>query len=139
MIGYVDTSAVVALAFDEHHAARVARSVSGMSHLVSSDLLEAEMRSACRRRGFPMPTTVLSAIHWVHPHRRLSREMAIAENAGPLRGADLWHVANALYLEPEPAELAFVTLDRRQEKVAAGLGFRVLPSRWLASGTSSTP
>ena len=62
MIGYVDMSAITVLAFDEHHAARVARSVSGMSHLVSSNLLEAELRSACRR-----------------------------QNAGPLRGAGIWH------------------------------------------------
>ena len=44
-------------------------------------------------------------------------------NAGYLRGADLWHVATALYVTPEPGEISFITLDRRQRNVAMALGF----------------
>lgn len=42
---------------------------------------------------------------------------------GYLRGADLWHLACALYLVEDPPEISFVTLDDRQRTVAAGLGF----------------
>lgn len=41
------------------------------------------------------------------------------------RGADLWHVASALYVAPSPADLYFLTLDERQRSVAATLGFRI--------------
>ena len=42
-----------------------------------------------------------------------------------LRGADLWHVATALYIFDEPSEVTFLTLDRRQGEVAGALGFQV--------------
>jgi hypothetical protein len=39
------------------------------------------------------------------------------------RFSDLWHVACALSLDPTAAELAFITLDVTQRKVAAAVGF----------------
>lgn len=45
---------------------------------------------------------------------------------GYLRGADLWHVATALYVSPDPSELAFVTVDTRQGTAAEALGFVTL-------------
>ena len=44
-------------------------------------------------------------------------------DAGYLRGADLWHVAAALFVAHEPGSIAFLTLDRRQRAVADTLGF----------------
>ena len=44
---------------------------------------------------------------------------------GYLRGADLWHVATALYVSPQARNLSFATLDARQNAVAAALGFRI--------------
>ena len=44
-------------------------------------------------------------------------------SAGYLRGADLWHLASALYLAGNPRNLPFITLDERQEVVARKLGF----------------
>jgi hypothetical protein len=55
----------------------------------------------------------------------LTDEISRVLSAGYLRGADLWHVACALYLEPEPDELVFLTLDASQKAVAAKLGFSV--------------
>ena len=43
---------------------------------------------------------------------------------GYLRGADLWHIATALYMFDEPSDITFLTLDRRQGDVAAALGFQ---------------
>ncbi|MEW5918795.1 MAG: hypothetical protein AB1762_20505, partial [Gemmatimonadota bacterium] len=39
--------------------------------------------------------------------------------------ADCWHLATALYLAPDPAELTFVKLDDAQRRVAKSLGFRL--------------
>ncbi|HEX9564514.1 MAG TPA: hypothetical protein VF981_11105 [Gemmatimonadaceae bacterium] len=35
-----------------------------------------------------------------------------------------WHLATALYVMPDPSQLAFVTLDATQRKVARALGFK---------------
>ena len=50
---------------------------------------------------------------------------------GYLRGADLWHVATALYVSPQARNLSFATLDARQSDIAAALGFRILPEAEL--------
>lgn len=123
-VAYVDTSAIVAIAFAEEGWETMAGSLSGFSRLVSSNLLEAELRATCTREDRPVPLELLARIGWIHPNRPLSREMKTALDAGSLRGADLWHVATALFAAPEPDAIAFVTLDRRQAKVADGLGFR---------------
>lgn len=43
--------------------------------------------------------------------------------AGYVRGADLWHLAHALFLAGQQQLGAFVTLDQRQGQLAAQLGF----------------
>lgn len=68
---------------------------------------------------------MLGRIEWVFPDRALTQEMERVLAAGRLRGADLWHVAHALYLAPEPGTMTFLTGDRRQREVAAAVGFRV--------------
>lgn len=123
-VAYVDTSVMVAIAFGEGGAAALADRLTGYSRLVSSNLLEAELRAACRRERQPVPAHLLARIGWILTHRPLTGEMETALEAGSLRGADLWHVASALYATPEPAAIAFLTLDRQQARVAAALGFR---------------
>ena len=59
------------------------------------------------------------------PDRTLSAEIGRVLAAAGLRGADLWHLACALYLEPEPDELVFLTLDPPQRTAASRLGFSV--------------
>lgn len=125
-VAYVDTSAIVALAFDEDGAAALADDLVCFSRLVSSNLLEAELRATCQREGRPVPDHLLARIGWILNDRPLTREMETALAAGSLRGADLWHIATALYAAPEPGTISFVTRDRRQAKVAAALGFREL-------------
>ena len=46
--------------------------------------------------------------------------------AGYLRGAELWHVATALYVAVRPEDLPLATLDARQGEVAEALGFPVV-------------
>jgi hypothetical protein len=70
----------------------------------------------------------LASIEWVNPERNLARETARLMSTGVyLHGADLWHLACALYLAGDADQLPFLTLDRDQAKAAARLGFRVLP------------
>ncbi len=122
---YVDTSLLVAVALrEEEHQQHVAR-LDSARHLVSSNLLEAELRSALLRElTFAVPQ-LLRRIEWIFPDRVLTREIERVLAVGRLRGADLWHVATALYLEPSPSELTFLTADIRQREVAAAVGFQV--------------
>ncbi len=66
---------------------------------------------------------LLSWITWIYPNRPLSAEFGQITALGYLKGADLWHLANALFLAPDGKDLAFVTLDARQKQVARRLGF----------------
>lgn len=121
---YVDTSWLVAITFDEPGARRLAGTVARVQTTLASNFLEAELRSALAREGVDdRPEPLLSWITWVYPNRPLTPELDRALAFRYLRGADLWHLATALFLAPEPKELAFLTLDQKQGEVAARLGF----------------
>ena len=122
-VAYVDTSAVVAIAFGEEGCEELAHRLDGFSRLVSSNLLEAELRAACAREGRPVPEGLLSRIGWILTEGPLSEEIRIALAGGYLRGAALWHVATALHAAPEPGAISFITLDEGQAKVARALNF----------------
>ena len=123
-IAYVDTSCLAAIAFSEPGWEAVAARMARFDILVASNLLEAELRSALVRNGCQVdPGALLATITWIHPDRALSPEYIRVLATGPLRGADLAHLACALYLSPQPAELAFVTLNVQQGAVAGAVGF----------------
>jgi len=134
-VAYVDTSAIVALAFNEEGAEALANHLAGYARLVSSNLLEAELRAACRGERQPVPVHLLARISWILTHRPLSPELETTLEAGQLRGADLWHVATALYAAPEPEAIAFCTLDRHQASVASELGFQAGAAEHVRSST----
>jgi len=123
-VAYVDTSALVAIAFGERGGKVLARRLEQCDELFSANLLEAELRASFAREGAPLDDPLLSWITWVLPHRPLSREITTVLAAGYLRGADLWHLACAVYLVGTPRLASFITLDQRQAKVAATLGFK---------------
>ena len=83
------------------------------------------MRSAYERETLEFDPRSIPGIGWVNPTRSLGLEMAKAiANGGYLRGADLWHIAVALYVNDTIAgRMAFITLDDKQKGVAANLGF----------------
>lgn len=122
---YVDSSAIVAIAFSEEGSGALRDRLLQCGRLYSSNLLEAEVRSALAREGLGFDHLYVARIRWVYPFRPLTEEMETVLEAGYLRGADLWHVANALYAFPRAAEVGFLTLDERQREVAAELGFQV--------------
>jgi predicted nucleic acid-binding protein len=123
-LAYLDSSCLVAIAFGEAGSTKVARRLERMERLFASNLLEAELRSALAREEVSAdPAELLSGITWVYPNRPLSGEIERVLVEGYVKGADLWHLACALFLAPEPKDLTFVTLDKRQEEVARKLGF----------------
>ena len=123
-LAYIDTSCLVAIAFGEAGATKVASRIERMDRLFASNLLEAELRSALAREGLSVdPAELLSGITWVYPNRPLSGEFERVTVEGHVKGADLWHLACALFLAPAPKDLAFLTLDKRQAELARRLGF----------------
>ncbi|HEX5052835.1 MAG TPA: PIN domain-containing protein [Planctomycetota bacterium] len=127
-LAYVDTSVPLAFLFQEPGAQEMHARVRVFTRLFSSNLLEAELRAACVREGVPMAKVAasLAAIEWVFPNRSLQPELERALSTGSLRGADLWHVGCALFLDRLLAPMTFVTLDRRQREVAEAAGLSVV-------------
>ena len=123
-VAYIDTSCLVAVAFAEPGYDEVAHRLDTFSRLLSSNLLEAELRAVFAREGREFDDGYLSGLDWIIPDRPLSSELGTVLDAGYLRGADLWHLATALYLAREPDQISFITLDRRQRIVAVRCGFR---------------
>lgn len=123
---YVDSSCIVAVALGEPEHAAVTAALSGFQALFSSGLLEAEVRAALSREGVSGtdPEGFPSEFEWVLPGRPLSVEITKVLDAGWLKGGDLWHVACALFVrDSSRANLAFLTLDEAQRRVADDLGF----------------
>ena len=123
---YVDSSLLLAIAFGEPGATRLAEKLARFDDVYASNLVEAEVVSALVREAVALPDAeAFGSLNWTFPDRPLTQEFARILGTGHLKGADLWHVACALYLSPNPQDLSFLTLDARQKKVAAKLGFRV--------------
>ena len=122
---YLDTSCLVAIAFGEPDARRVKRAMATYKVRFASNLLEAELKAALARENVAFEPGLLGELDWVQPERPLSPEIDRTLGEGYVRGADLWHLACALYVRPHVPGMAFVTLDRRQKEIAAALGFEV--------------
>lgn len=123
-VAYVDSSCFVAIAFAEPGAQRMSARLAAFDRLVSSNLLEAEIRAAFAREAVQADAgPFMSGLTWVYPDRPLTREFQVIASAGYLRGADLWHLACALFLAPAGNGMVFLTLDKRQTQVASALGF----------------
>lgn len=123
-IGYLDTSCLVAIAFDEPGSRRLAKRLLQYDELVSSNLLESEFRSALHREGvMDGADRLLSGLAWVLPDRPLGLEIQRILTVQYLRGADLWHLATALFLAETPTDVDFLTLDADQGAAAAALEF----------------
>lgn len=123
-VAYLDTSYLVAIAFGERGAVELQRRLDRFDEIVSSNLLEAELRAAFAREGVDGDPGQMAGLSWIIPDRPLSPEIGRALAAGYLQGCDLWHLAAALYLVEHPSSITFLTLDLPQRGVAAALGFK---------------
>ena len=124
-VAYVDTSVIVAFALNEREENALPHRLSEFDFLLSANLLEAELRSALAREGKPYLSSLVESLDWIFPARSLGYEFARVLDVGYLRGADLMHVATALYIAIKPSTMTFITLDVKQRSVAAKLGFRI--------------
>lgn len=126
---YVDTSPVVGAVLGDPPGLAVVRAYRRFDAIYSSGLLEAELRSALAREGIDpiLARAALRRIAWVLPDRHLGPEIETVLRVGRLRGTDLWHVACALYLAGNPADVTFLTLDVEQGEIARRVGFPTSP------------
>ncbi len=123
---YVDASALLAVALREPSAPLIVQRLETFDLLASASLLDAETRSAFARYGMDIAGALPYTVEWIYPDRPLTAEIVTALRVGYLRGADLWHIAVAMYLDATiSSELVFITLDERQRAVAAGLGLPI--------------
>ena len=125
-VAYVDSSALTAIVLDEPHASTLGSRIDGFDRLISSNLLEAELRATFVRENLDFEESIVRGIDWILPDRALTPEFKTVLRAGYLRGADLWHVATALYVSSGLPHLSFATLDVRQATVADALGLVVV-------------
>ncbi|MEX2526680.1 MAG: PIN domain-containing protein [Gemmatimonadota bacterium] len=125
-VAYLDTSCLVAVAFEEPRGPELAARLDQYQELIASNLLEAEFRSTLHREGVDGAQGFLERVAWLLPDRPLGGEMERVLRVRYLRGADLWHVAAALYLADTPENVDFLTLDDEQGEAAAALGFGTL-------------
>lgn len=121
---FIDTSCLVAHALGETGSRRVQALMMRASRRYASGLAEAELMATLRREGFGADYGAVPGLEWISPSRRLTPELARVLAAGYVRGADAWHIACALLIDPSAKELTFLTLDERQREVAVALGFK---------------
>ena len=126
MILYVETSAVAKLMIEEPESVRLAahldRAVEQDDSLLSSMLLETELRRLAVRTGVgqAVVTRLLERFDLLEIDRSLYREAGLLP--GPyLRSLDAIHVAAALRANAD----AMVTYDVRQADAADGAGLSV--------------
>jgi predicted nucleic acid-binding protein len=123
---YLDTSFFVAIVLGEPGATRLQGILAGHDRVLTSDLLVAETLAAAVREGLDIELLrpALSAVTLVLPSRSLEGEIRQALDVGRLRGADLWHVACALFVAGSArSDLAFLSRDAAQRTVVKRLGF----------------
>jgi hypothetical protein len=121
---YIDTSLLIGIWFQKFASVK-ARAIR-QYELFSSELLIAEVLAFGNRESIEQNLLweAFKGLSWVIPEGSISDECMRVIQSGYVRGADLWHLACACYLSPNPKELAFLTLDEQQGEVAARLGFR---------------
>ena len=124
MTAYIDSSAILAIEFREDGFQSVLDRIGDHADIIASNLVEAEIRAAEAREGRTFNQPLHSNITWIYPNRPLTTEFDRVLRVGYLRGADLWHVAVALYAAPDPSQISFITLDMRQRDIARKIGFQ---------------
>ena len=125
-LAYLDTSFLLSILFNEPGARKLRNLLGGFERVFSADLLLAETFAAATRENIGLDTveTALETISLLFPDRRLKPELREVVPQGHLRGADLWHLANAMFLAaPARLEISFLSRDSAQRAMARRVGF----------------
>ena len=129
-IAYLDPTALIPIVFGEEPVRAVTEErLNRFPILVSSNLLEAELRARFEREEQVFDPGRLSGIEWIQPRGSLGSAMARIQAFARLSPTRMWHLANAVYfagrlsLTNRRTDLAFITLDEQQETAARELGF----------------
>lgn len=125
---YIDTSVLIAVFFQEPNYKNYLKYFSKNYQLISSEILVAEFYSFLSRNKRPLSEAfeILDYLSIVRPDKGLENYCEMILSYGYAKGADLFHIANALYIDPEVKELVFLTHDVKQGKLAKKVGFKVL-------------
>lgn len=137
MLAYVDTSVFLSIIFEEEDYQKLSDFLNEFSKdlentVITSHLTLCEVLSALNREKFNFEILGLiserSVIKTYDVQEQTLKEVL---TVGHLRGADLYHVAQAFELRAlgsykEQANVYFATRDIQQQKVAAKLGFKTL-------------
>lgn len=120
---YMDTSAAVKLISDEAESAALRRYLDDAPLLVSSDLLETELRRIGVRFDVDqvLITAVLDGVNLVPLGREQFREAGLYPQPG-LRSPDALHLAGALGVDAS----AMLTYDVRLADAARAQGLKVI-------------
>lgn len=123
---YIDTSAFLAVLFEEGPSRELIKLMESDTEILSSSLIEAEVLATLKRENVPLSdaVSVLERVSLVFPDRSLQKELTQLLEKQYCRGADSFHIATALYLDPHAADLIFVSLDEKQNQGARLMGFR---------------
>jgi len=121
---YIDTSLLIRMRFEDA-GRREAKRIEKYDRLFAGDLLIAETFAFAKREKLALESVLeaTKGISWIIPDRSLAGEIKAIAELGYVRGADLWHLACACYLAPNPKDITFLTRDARQREVAGRLGF----------------
>ncbi|MBN2717799.1 MAG: PIN domain-containing protein [Deltaproteobacteria bacterium] len=124
-IGYIDTSVLVAMAFDDAGGSFIGRFVKTFDRLYSSSLLEAEFFSAAAKENrLDDARQFIRPVRFIYPDTNLTDYHEQVLKKGNVEGSALHHLSCALYLFQQPAEVFFLSLHPTQSSLAAALGFQ---------------
>jgi predicted nucleic acid-binding protein len=124
---YVDSSILVAILFQEENFSQYMNTIDRCENIFSSHLIEAELFATARGEdvSIEIAETLLDRVSLIIPNRRLQNEYQRIFQHSYIRGVAAFHLACALFLDPETQELSFLTSDKKQKEVADRLGFRI--------------
>lgn len=124
---YVDTSVILSKLFGE--PVKFDWEKLKNRTIFSCSLIYYETISACARENLDLEdaNSLLNSIDIISPNSILRKETEKILSVGFLKGADLKHVATAVWLSKgEPKNLHFLSFDKQQSLVAKKLGFKSL-------------
>ena len=125
---YCDSSAIVCLLLKEGTHTTYRQHLKKADEIISSNLIEAEILAVAAREKIDLSQAALfiEPITMITPDRSLALEYQQIFKIDYCRGADAYHLACALYLDPRGKDLLFLTADQRQKKIANKLGFQII-------------